>query len=130
MIEGTCHCGAVSFRIDRVPDRATACSCTICRRYGVLWAYGWEDEDVHHAGETVAYLHGDRDLAFHHCPTCGCVAWWRGAAPDPDGRTRMAVNLRLAAPEAVAAIPMRHFDGFDSWEEQPRHGRNVGDMWF
>ena len=72
----------------------------------------------------------DRDIEFHFCPTCGCTTWWRGAAPADDGRTRIAVNLRLCAPEDVAAIPVRHFDGFDSWTEMPDDGRCVKDMWF
>lgn len=43
MIEGSCHCGSVTWRFDRIPESATACNCTVCRRYGVLWAYDFED---------------------------------------------------------------------------------------
>lgn len=32
-------------------------------------------------------------------------------APD----AYMAVNLRLADPDVVAAVPVRRFDGADSW---------------
>jgi hypothetical protein len=32
MIEGACHCGAVRWEFDPVPDGATACNCTVCRR--------------------------------------------------------------------------------------------------
>jgi hypothetical protein len=28
----------------------------------------------------------------------------------------MAVNLRLADPDVMAAVPIRHFDGADTWE--------------
>ena len=28
----------------------------------------------------------------------------------------MAVNLRLADPDVVAKVPVRHFDGADTWE--------------
>jgi hypothetical protein len=28
MIEGSCHCGAVRFSFEGVPDGATACNCT------------------------------------------------------------------------------------------------------
>ncbi len=41
----------------------------------------------------------------------------------------MGVNLRLAEPEAVADIPIHHFDGVDTWEGV-RDGRCVKDMWF
>jgi hypothetical protein len=39
MVEGSCHCGAVRWSFDGTPESATACNCTVCRRYGVLWAY-------------------------------------------------------------------------------------------
>ena len=52
MIEGSCHCGAVRWSFAGDPGGATACNCTVCRRYGVLWAYGHADEDVHVIGET------------------------------------------------------------------------------
>ena len=45
MIEGACHCGAVRWQFDGMPDGATACNCTVCRRYGALWAYDYENED-------------------------------------------------------------------------------------
>ena len=68
-------------------------------------------------------------LEFHFCPDCGCIAFWRGKGLDAQGRRRIAVNLRLAEPEAVAAIPIDHFDGLASFEDLPRDGRCVADMW-
>ncbi len=47
-----------------------------------------------------------------------------------DGRVRIAVNLRLAEPEAVASIPLRRFDGLHTFEDLPTDGRTVGDVWF
>ena len=38
MIEGSCLCGGVRWQFAGDPDGATACNCTACRRYGVLWA--------------------------------------------------------------------------------------------
>ena len=130
MLAGSCHCGAVEGRFDRVPEDATACNCTICRRYGVLWAYDFEGEAVHVSGPTTAYVRGDREIGFHFCATCGCVAYWRAVEAREDGRRRLAVNLRLAEPDAVADIPVDHFDGFETWADLPRDGRCVRDMWF
>jgi hypothetical protein len=42
----------------------------------------------------------------------------------------MAVNLRLAPPEAVAHLPIDHFDGFDTYDDLPADGRCVRDLWF
>jgi hypothetical protein len=61
---------------------------------------------------------------------CGCVAFWRGQRTDEQGRRRIAVNLRLAEPEAVARIPIDHFDGLNTFDDLPRDGRCVADYWF
>ena len=129
MIEGSCHCGAVRWRFDGRPDGATACNCTVCRRYGVLWAYDYEGGGIAVSGRTQAYVRG-KAIEFHFCPVCGCVAFWRAREVDEAGRRRIAVNLRLAEPEAVADIPIDHFDGLDTFEDLPRDGRRVGDYWF
>lgn len=133
MLEGSCLCGQVRWQYRNRPESATACSCTACRRYGALWAYGWEGEDVDLSGATQAYERGGESggsLAFHFCSQCGNVAWWRGLQPDAAGRRRVAVNLRLAEPGPVADVPIRHFDGFDSWKTLPDDGRCVRDLWF
>jgi hypothetical protein len=41
----------------------------------------------------------------------------------------MAVNVRLAPMEAVADLPIDHFDGFDSFEDLPADGRVGRDLW-
>jgi hypothetical protein len=129
MIEGSCHCGKVLWRFDGVPESATACNCTVCRRYGVLWAYDYVDEAIHVTGETRAYIRGEA-IQFHFCPACGCVICWRGQMPKPDGRVRTAVNLRLAEPDAVAEIPVEHFDGLTTFQDLGQDGRRVKDLWF
>ena len=45
MLTASCHCGAVKVQVPRKPRRLTNCNCSICRRYGVLWAY-YKDADV------------------------------------------------------------------------------------
>lgn len=128
MIEGFCHCGAVRWSFASLPDSATACNCTVCRRYGVLWAYDFEGERITVIGATKAYVHGDKSLGFHFCPECGCVAYWRALSLGEDGRRRIAVNLRLAHPDAVGAIAVDRLDGLESWGRQRRGC--VADLWF
>jgi hypothetical protein len=128
MLQGSCLCGAVQWRFDGVPDGATVCNCTACRRYGTLWAYGFEGEAITVSGPTQAYVRGD-SLSFNFCTTCGCVAFWRALA-EQDGRRRIAVNLRLAEPDPVAQIPIDRFDGLSTWEDLPRDGRCVVHYWF
>lgn len=129
MIEGACLCGAVRWHFDGVPESATACNCTACRRYGTLWAYDYEGEGIRVFGLTKPYVRG-RSLEFHFCPECGCVAFWRGRALDERGRRRIAVNLRLTEPGPIADVAIDHFDGLDSFDDLPRDGRCIKDMWF
>src|SRR5262245_65470262 len=78
MIEASCHCGAIQMEIAEKPQRVTSCNCSICHRLGTLWAYYHPDQVTFTAGAgtTVPYAHGERSLAFHRCPTCGCVTHW------------------------------------------------------
>jgi len=129
MLTGSCHCGALRWQLRDLPESATACNCTVCRRYGVLWAYDHEGEGIHVSGPSKAYIRG-KAIEFHFCPDCGCVAFWRAQSLTPEGKRRIAVNLRLTEPEAVAHVPIDHFDGLDTFDDLPRDGRCVGDYWF
>jgi hypothetical protein len=95
----------------------------------VLWAYDFEGERIRVSGSTRAYVRGN-SIGFHFCPACGCVAFWRSLEPNEAGRRRIAVNLRLTEPEAVAQIPIDRFDGLETFEDLPRDGRCVADYWF
>lgn len=115
MIEASCHCGAIRLRAAERPQRLTACNCSLCRRLGTLWAY-YPREQVTitaGAGATVPYIQGDRTLAIHRCPACGCVTHWEGL-PAGDA-SRIAVNARMMEPSEIADIPVRRFDGADTW---------------
>ncbi len=133
MLEGRCHCGLCHWELDGDPGPATACNCTLCRRYGALWAYDYENERIRLVGPSHTYARaGDTpaSIEIHFCPTCAGVLAWRGLELEDDGRRRIAVNLRLAPPEAVADLPIDHFDGLVSYDDLPRDGRCVRDMWF
>jgi hypothetical protein len=110
LIETSCHCGAVRLAIDKAPTEVTDCNCSICRRYGVLWAYYLKTEvEVRpSAGATDVYMWGEKATAFHRCASCGCVTHW--SATDP-ARKRMGVNARLMDPEVLAKARVRRLDG-------------------
>lgn len=107
MTEAVCHCGAVRLVLDKAPTEVTSCNCSICRRYGALWAYD-SPRRVRTSGETQTYLWDDRSIAFHRCRVCGCVTHW---SPVDEGRDRMGVNARLLEPEILARARMRYLDG-------------------
>ena len=134
MIRGSCHCGSIHWEFDGVPESATACNCTACRRIGALWAYDWDNEGIRIRavpGMLAGYVRSNGELAFHFCKACGNTTHWRGLTPDKDGRTRIAVNIRLAEdPDEVARIPIQHFDGLETWSDLPDDGKCVADVWF
>lgn len=97
MLMGTCHCGALNWSLEGDPGSITACNCTLCRRYGALWAYDYEGERIRISRPSSVYTRpgkADPALEIHFCPTCGCVLCWRGLRLKQNGRRRMAVNIR------------------------------------
>ena len=133
MLTGKCHCGALTWTFDGDPQSATACSCTLCRRYGTLWIYDYEGGAIRLEGPTTSYARQNKanpTLEILFCATCACVAAWRGLQVDTEGRRRMAVNVRLSEPDPVAHLPIDHFDGLGTFDDLPRDGRCIRDMWF
>ncbi|HWH82012.1 MAG TPA: GFA family protein [Burkholderiaceae bacterium] len=116
MLTATCHCGAVRVEVPRKPRRLTNCNCSICRRYGVLWAY-YKDAQVRLVAETGAtdeYVWGDRTQKFIRCKACGCVMQWKKLAPGPHSHT--GVNARQFDPEAIGHVRIRLLDGEKTWK--------------
>ena len=138
ILSGSCHCGATGWALVGDPGSITACNCTLCHRYGALAfivigperAIAMAERAV--AGETRTYRRIGKEgqtLEMIFCPVCAGVLAWRGLQAEADGRIRMAVNVRLAPLEAVAALSIDHFDGMDSFEDLPAGGKVVRDLW-
>jgi hypothetical protein len=114
-IDASCHCGAIHLTTQAAPGNLTECNCTICRRYGVLWAY-YSPRDVTIVateGATDTYLWGNRSIRFHRCKICGCVTHW--AAVDPKSN-RMGINARLMDPAILRPLRIRKLDGAVTFE--------------
>ena len=106
----SCHCGAVRIELDALPDSVTACNCSLCTCYGVLWAYCDAAQIVAlpAASLTRTYAWNGRNVDFHHCAHCGCVTHW---TPRDPGRVRRGINARLFPPAVLATLRVRHRDG-------------------
>lgn len=116
MIEAACHCGAVRLEADRRPTRVTSCNCSICHRYGALWAYYTRKSArlVFGARDVAAYSWGDRGIEFCHCKVCGCLTHYDSVTKTPD--SRLAINARMADPGLLERVKVRHFDGRDTFK--------------
>lgn len=113
-LQGSCHCGAVRLTLPMAPETATSCNCSLCRRTGGIWAY-YELGTVvvqGHPENTESYIWGDRTLRNVRCRICGIVTHWEPLEPAPGAR--YGVNLRNFAPELLASLTIRHFDGTDT----------------
>lgn len=139
-LEGSCHCGAVSFQLaTRTPYPFNYCYCSICRKTAGGGGYA-----VNIMGETASMrIDGSANLAIyqatidgttstamrHFCKLCGSHLWlWDPRWPDLVHPLASAIDTDLpAAPERVhlmlgskagwcpvpdATENERHFDGY------------------
>ncbi len=129
-VEGSCHCGKVQWTYDSPIESTTACNCTICRRIGALWAYGYEGVALKFSGITQSYMRG-KEIEFHFCASCGCSVYYLGKSKNDQGQRKGAINLRGAKePESIAHLLIDHFDGLDQFDDLPRDGKTVRELWF
>ena len=117
MIKASCHCRNIQLHAERLPDSMTSCNCSICYRYGALWAY-FKPEEVSITFQekpSITYAWQDKEIDFHHCPVCGCLTHF--TSRESCSLKRTAINMRMADPKIISNISIRKFDGADSFEE-------------
>ena len=116
MLKGSCHCGKVNFDLLIKPTHFTECNCSICYRIGAIWAHADESEIniICNDEDLIDYIWGDKMLAFCSCKFCGCTTHWKDLGAQQS--TRMAVNMRMVHKAELQNIPIRRFDGADSFE--------------
>ena len=99
-----CHCGAVTLTLGAPPTQITHCNCSLCRSYGVLWAYyAKADVQIDAGTPTQSYAWNGKNVDFHRCANCGCIThWW----PRKDSRNRVGINARLLDPRLIEAATL------------------------
>lgn len=114
-IEGTCLCAAVRLGATRTPRQVTQCNCSVCRRYGTLWAYYRRSAVTITAprGALASYAVRAGGLKFVRCKTCGCVICWDSPRKGRD--ERMGLNARLLDHARMAKVPIKVLDGDVPW---------------
>jgi hypothetical protein len=115
MLEAACHCGSIKIEVPRKPPSVTDCNCSICRRYGVLWAYYPAAQVKIRCARTArsAYAWGTKGIRFVRCRRCGCITHWEEIKEVSNAR--IGVNARNFAPEVLNSLRVRRLDGADTW---------------
>ncbi|MEO7735090.1 MAG: GFA family protein [Kofleriaceae bacterium] len=126
-IEGTCLCRAVTLGAARLPRQVTQCNCSVCRRYGTLWAYYPRSAVTITAarGALEHYSVRARGLKFVRCRSCGCVICWDSRSKDPE--RRLGINTRLLDPALMARVPVKVLDGDKTWRSLGTYAKP--DIW-
>lgn len=114
-MQASCHCGATAISVVAYPAEVTDCNCSLCRSYGVLWAYYPASDIVSlpDASLTDTYAWNGRHVDFHRCRHCGCVTHW---VPRDPGRDQRGINARLFPAHVLASARILHHDGAKSGE--------------
>lgn len=129
IILGSCHCNGVRWEYEGSESSATSCNCTLCRRYGAIWIYGYEGIDIKLFGDTRAYKRDRGINGYHFCPNCGSLCYYKASSKDSRDRFRVALNLRMVVNLAqVENFPIDLIDGLESFEDLPADGRRVADL--
>jgi hypothetical protein len=115
-LAATCHCGAIRIYVRQMSRTLTSCNCSICRRYGALWAYYAASSVTIEApkGGLSKYSWNRKIRAYYRCKKCGCVTHY--AYRKKRRNTTVAVNAVNFEPSAVVGVRIRHLDGAASWK--------------
>lgn len=113
-IEGTCHCGNLSFSLDTAHSqttiRARACDCAFCSRHGAR-CYSDPEGTVAIVARDAAllqrYRFGHATADFLICRRCGV---YLGAIVTQGEIRRATVNLRLTALRDLPATTVSYQD--------------------
>ena len=105
MLEGSCHCGVVRFRIDAIIDELTTCDCSLCMKRNALMVKVPEQALTILQGEAALTLYewNTRVAKHYFCRYCGIYVFHRKRAmPDHFG-----INVFCLNEFDVASVPVR-----------------------
>lgn len=97
VINGSCHCGNIGFRLEWTPEPefipARACDCTFCIKHGGVWTScptGRLQVRFREPQRVSVYAFGTRTADFHVCGNCGVVPV---VSCDIEGRRYAVVSV-------------------------------------
>jgi len=112
-LEGSCHCGAVKFRLEsNTPYPYQRCYCSICRKTAGGGGYainimGWADSLEVEGEDSVAVYHAviegqESPVERRFCARCGSALWvYHDKWPDLVHPFASAIDTALPKPDEV-----------------------------
>ncbi|MFC5438291.1 GFA family protein [Rhodanobacter umsongensis] len=117
MFTGSCHCGAVRFRVEGAIAELTTCDCSLCAKRNAVMAKVPEQSLTVLDGEEMLTLYAwnTRRAKHYFCRRCGIYVFHRKrAAPDHFG-----VNVFCLEGFDATSVPVRATEGANMTIEDP-----------
>ena len=117
MLTGSCHCGAVRFRVDSVITELTTCDCSLCvKRNAVMAKVPEQALSVLEGSELLTRYEWNTRRAKHYfCSRCGIYLFPRKrAAPD-----HFSVHAFCLDDSNPTSVPLRATEGANMSIEDP-----------
>ena len=111
MHTGSCHCGAVRFRVEAQIDELTMCDCSLCRKRNAVMGKAPQAALTVTEGRDLLTLYewNTRVAKHYFCSRCGIYVFHRKrSAPDHFG-----VNVFCLEEFDPASVPHRKAHGAD-----------------
>jgi hypothetical protein len=117
MHQGSCHCGAVTFRIDAEIVELTTCDCSLCVKKNALMTKVPESALTITSGEDALTLYqwNTRQAKHYFCKHCGIYVFHRKRS-QPD---HFGVNVFCLDGFDASTIPVRGTEGKGMSVEDP-----------
>jgi len=115
--QGSCHCGAISFRIDFEIAELTTCDCSLCVKKNALMTKVPESALTILSGEEALTLYqwNTRRAKHYFCKQCGIYVFHRKRS-QPD---HFGVNVFCLGGFDASTIPIRATEGKGMSVEDP-----------
>ena len=113
-LEGSCHCGAVRYRVTARSWTVRDCNCSVCAKKGTLHLIVPQEEFELLSGEAAlrTYRFNTRVARHTFCGVCGVQPFYTPRS-HPDG---VSVNARTLDAVPLGWLEIEPFDG-QNWED-------------
>lgn len=120
---GSCHCGAVRFRLHAEPEELTTCDCSLCVKKNALMTRVHESQlEMLSGADALVEYRWNSGIARHFfCKHCGIYTFHRKRAmPDHFG-----VNIHCLDDFDHSSLLVRATEGAN----MSLHGNSLRDVW-